>query len=105
MDQALIPTAEPLAGVLDVLDPNSRRGFFAYGYGDAEPVSPPGLRFSPLYGEHAMLTGSAKVDLKQDDFIFFRPKESEGAFLQYGDIAVYDGGEIVRRWPTFPVAA
>ncbi|QUD89453.1 alanine racemase [Phenylobacterium montanum] len=105
MDQALIPTLEPLAGALDVLDPNSRRGFFAYGYGDAEPVSPPGLKFSPLYGERAMLTGSARVALNQDDFIFFRPKESEGTFLQYGDLAVYDGGEIVGRWPTFPVAA
>ncbi|HEY2661186.1 MAG TPA: alanine racemase [Caulobacteraceae bacterium] len=105
MEQALIPTIEPLAGVLNVLDPNSRQGFFAYGYGDADPVSPPGLRFSPLYGDRAMLTGSAKVDLKQDDFIFFRPKESEGVFLQFGDIAVYDGGEIVGHWPTFPIAA
>jgi D-serine deaminase-like pyridoxal phosphate-dependent protein len=52
-----------------------------------------------------MLTGSARVDLKQDDFIFFRPRESEGVFLQFGDLAVYDGGEIVARWPTFPVAA
>ncbi len=106
LDQALIPTIESLAGTLDVLDPNSRRGFFAYGgYGDAEPVSPAGLEFSPLYGGRAMLTGSAKVDLKQDDFIFFRPRESEGVFLQFGDLAVYDGGEIVARWPTFPVAA
>jgi len=105
MDQALIPTLEGAAGVLDWLDPNSRRGYFSYGYGDAEPVSPPGLRFSSLYGERAMLTSSAKVDLKEDDFIFFRPTESEGVFLQYGDLAVYDGGEIVDRWPTFPVAA
>ena len=52
-----------------------------------------------------MLTSSAKVDLKEDDYIFFRPTESEGVFLQYGDLAAYDGGEIVGRWPTFPVAA
>ncbi|MGZ5932688.1 MAG: alanine racemase [Rhizomicrobium sp.] len=106
MDQSLIPTIESLAGVLDVIDPNSRKAFFAYGgYGDAEPVSPAGLEFSPLYGGRAMLTGSARVELKQDDFIFFRPRESEGVFLQFGDLAVYDGGEIVARWPTFPVAA
>src|SRR5579871_456081 len=106
IDQALIPTLEPLAGVLDLVDPNSRRAFFAYGgYGDAEPVSPPGLEFSSLYGRRAMLTGSRRVALKQDDFIFFRPRESEGVFLQFGDLAVYDGGEIVARWPTFPVAA
>jgi D-serine deaminase-like pyridoxal phosphate-dependent protein len=68
-------------------------------------VSPPGLAFSPLYGGRSMLTGSDKVDLHPDDFIFFRPRESEGVFLQFGDIAVYDGAEIADRWPTFPVAA
>ena len=105
MDQALIPTAEGAAGLLNALDPNSRRGYFAYGYGDADPVSPPGVRFSRLYGDRAMLTSSARVDLREDDFLFFRPAESEGVFLQYGDLAVYDGGEIVERWPTFPVQA
>jgi D-serine deaminase-like pyridoxal phosphate-dependent protein len=105
MDQALIPTLEGAAAMLNWFDPNSRRAYFTYGYGDAEPVSPPGLRFSTLYGERAMLTSSAGVDLKEDDFIFFRPTESEGVLLQYGDLAVYDGGEIAARWPTFPVAA
>ncbi len=106
MDQALVPDIERFAGLINGLNPNSRRGFFAYGgYGDAEPVSPPGLAFSPLYGGRSMLTGSDKVDLYQDDFIFFRPRESEGVFLQFGDLAVYDGAEITERWPTFPVAA
>ncbi len=106
MGQALVPDIERFAGLLNGLNPNSRRGFFAYGgYGDAEPVSPPGLSFSPLYGGRSMLTGSDNVDLYQDDFIFFRPRESEGVFLQFGDLAVYDGSEIAERWPTFPVAA
>jgi D-serine deaminase-like pyridoxal phosphate-dependent protein len=106
IDQALVPDIEGFADLINRLDPNSRRGFFAYGgYGDAEPVSPPGLTFSRLYGGRSMLTGSSKVDLYQDDFIFFRPRESEGVFLQFGDIAVYDGAEITERWPTFPVAA
>ena len=106
LDPARIPTIESLSGLIAAIDPNSRKAFFAYGgYGDAEPVSPPGLEFSSLYGGRAMLTGSSRVDLKQDDFIFFRPRESEGTFLQFGDLAIYDGGEIVARWPTFPVAA
>lgn len=105
-DPALIPSIEPLAESLSRLNPNSRRGVFVYGgYGDAEPVSPPGLAFSPLYGGRSMLMASDKVDLSPDDFVFFRPRESEGVFLQYGDIAVYDGAEIADRWPTFPVAA
>jgi D-serine deaminase-like pyridoxal phosphate-dependent protein len=106
MDPALIPGIEPLAQSLGRLNPNTRRGVFVYGgYGDAEPVSPPGLAFSPLYGGRSMLMASDKVDLCPDDFVFFRPRESEGVFLQYADIAVYDVGEIVDRWPTFPVAA
>ena len=43
--------------------------------------------------------------LAEDDFVFLRPTESEGVFLQFGDIAVYDGAEIADWWPTFPVHA
>ena len=106
MQQALIPGIEAHAEALAALDPNSRRGVFLYGgYGDAEPVSPPGLGFSPLFGGRSMLSGSEKVEIAQDDMVFLRPRESEGVLLQYGDIAVFDGGEIVDRWPTFPVHA
>jgi D-serine deaminase-like pyridoxal phosphate-dependent protein len=52
-----------------------------------------------------MLEGSAKVELAQDDFVFLRPTESEGVFLQFGDILVYDGQDITTRWPTFPIHA
>ena len=106
MDPALFPGREWLAGAYQRLDPNTRRGFFLYGgYGDARPVSPPGLRFSRHYGGRAMLEGSARVDLGVDDFVFLRPTESEGVFLQFGDIAVYDGAEISAWWPTFRVHA
>ncbi|MHB8528330.1 MAG: alanine racemase, partial [Caulobacteraceae bacterium] len=106
MDPALIPRLERLAADLETLDPNTGRGFFLYGgYGDARVASPPGLSFSPLYGGRAMLTGSTKVELDEDDFVFMRPTESEGVLLQFGDIAVYDGEEITERWPTFRVAA
>ncbi|HLZ83671.1 MAG TPA: alanine racemase [Caulobacteraceae bacterium] len=106
MDPALFPGREDLAEAFNTLDPNGRRGFFLYGgYGDARPVSPPGLRFSPIWGGRGMLEGSAKVTLAQDDFVFMRPTESEGVFLQFGDIAVYDGAEISAWWPTFPIHA
>jgi D-serine deaminase-like pyridoxal phosphate-dependent protein len=45
------------------------------------------------------------VDLAQDDFVFMRPTESEGVFLQFGDIAVYDGQDISAWWPTFRIHA
>ncbi len=106
MDPALFPRRESLTAAINRLDPNSRRGFFLYGgYGDARPVSPPGLRFSTIYGGRAMLAGSARVELAQDDFVFMRPTESEGVFLQFGDIAVFDGREISAWWPTFRIHA
>jgi len=106
MDPAVFPGRESLTAVFNTLDPNSRRGFFLYGgYGDARPVSPPGLRFSRIWGGRGMLEGSARVALPQDDFVFMRPTESEGVFLQFGDIAVYDGEEISAWWPTFPIHA
>ena len=106
MDPAIFPRREALSAAYHALDPNSRRGFFLYGgYGDARPVSPPGLRFSAIYGGRAMLAGSAKVELAQDDFVFMRPTESEGVFLQFGDIAVYDGADISAWWPTFRIHA
>lgn len=106
MDPAIFPRRENLTSAYNALDPNSRRGFFLYGgYGDARPVSPPGVRFSRIWGGRGMLEGSEKVELAQDDFVFLRPTESEGVFLQFGDIAVYDGEEISAWWPTFPAHA
>jgi D-serine deaminase-like pyridoxal phosphate-dependent protein len=106
MDPAVFPRRETLGAAYRQLDPNSARGFFLYGgYGDAKPVSPPGVRFSPIWGGRGMLEGSAKVILAEDDFVFLRPTESEGVFLQFGDIAVYDGEAISDSWPTFPVHA
>ena len=106
MDPAIFPRREALTAAYHALDPNSRRGFFLYGgYGDAKPVSPPGLRFSAIYGGRAMLAGSDRVELAQDDFVFMRPTESEGVFLQFGDIAVYDGRDISAWWPTFRIHA
>jgi D-serine deaminase-like pyridoxal phosphate-dependent protein len=106
MHPALIPNLEGYAGALSWLNRDSQRGFFVYGgYGDADPVSPAGLSFNPLFGGRSMLMASAKVALEQDDLVFFRPRESEGVFLQYGDLVVYEDGEITDRWPTFAVAA
>jgi D-serine deaminase-like pyridoxal phosphate-dependent protein len=106
MNPAVFPRREHLAGAYHRLDPNSARGFFLYGgYGDARPVSPPGVRFSAIWGGRGMLEGSARVTLAEDDFVFMRPTESEGVFLQFGDIAVYDGAEIGDWWPTFPIHA
>ena len=48
-----------------------------------------------------MLNGSRNINLEPDDWIFFRPTQSEFVFLQFGDIAVYEQGRISQRWPVF----
>ena len=104
-----VPGLEPLAGAMAWLNPNREKAFFIYGgYWKAVPESPPGLSINPIYGHSTnqeMLNGSASVGLHQDDWVFLRPTQSEQVFLQFGDIAVYDGGEIVDRWPVFTQGA
>ncbi|MCW8194847.1 DSD1 family PLP-dependent enzyme [Proteobacteria bacterium 005FR1] len=86
-------------------NPDEQRQFFIYGgYWKAKPVSPEGLQTNPVFGHSTnqeMYQGPNHIDLKPDDWIFFRPTQSEFVFLQFGDIAVYDEGEIVERWPVF----
>lgn len=94
----------PVAGHLQRLwNPNRERSFFVYGgYWKARPVSPPGLSTNPLYGHSSnqeMLNGSSAVALGVDDYVFYRPTQSEFVMLQFGDIAAVRGGEIVDFWP------
>ncbi len=109
LPQAQIPALESITGLRRFMDPNTARAFFIHGgHWLAKPVSPPGLQFSDLYGRSSnqeLLTGSASVPLQPDDYVFFRPTQSEAVLLQFGDIAVYESGSIVERWPTFPVSA
>jgi len=83
-------------------DPNRARTFFVYGgYWKAEPVSPPGLATHGIYGRSTnqeMLNGSAAVDLEVDDFVFFRPTQSEFVMLQFGDIMAVRNGRIEETW-------
>jgi D-serine deaminase-like pyridoxal phosphate-dependent protein len=107
-NQAL-PGVEAFSGAMHWWDRNTTRGFFIHGgHWLAKPVSPPGLDYSNLFGRSSnqeLLTGSNRIELKPDDTVFLRPDQSEALFLQFGDIAVYDGGEIAERWPTLPISA
>lgn len=104
-----LPGVEALSGAMHWWDRNSERGFFIHGgHWLAKPVSPPGLQYSKLFGRSSnqeLLTGSANIALKPDDTVFLRPDQSEALFLQFGDIAVYDGDEIAETWPTLPISA
>ena len=74
----------------------------------ADPVDPPGLEYNSTFGRSSnqeMLNGGPELEIAADEFVFLRPHQSEAVFLQFGDIAVYEDGEIVGRWPVFPASA
>lgn len=104
-----LPGIEALSPAMHWLDRNARQGFFIHGgHWLARPVSPPGLSYSSLMGRSSnqeLLLGSSRVALQPDDLVFLRPDQSEALFLQFGDIAVFDGETIAETWPTLPVSA
>jgi D-serine deaminase-like pyridoxal phosphate-dependent protein len=106
---APIPGLEPLAGLTAWHDPNQRRAFFIQGgHWLAEPVSPPCLSLSSLYGRSSnqeRWAGSVSVPLHPDDWVFFRPTQSEAVLLQFGPLVAFDGRDATGRWPVFPMSA
>jgi D-serine deaminase-like pyridoxal phosphate-dependent protein len=104
MDTLDIPGID-LGGVQSAWNPNRARTFFTYGgFWKATPESPQGLANNPLFGRSTnqeMLNGSRSISLEPDDWVFLRPNQSEFVFLQFGDIAVFEGGKIVAHWPVF----
>jgi D-serine deaminase-like pyridoxal phosphate-dependent protein len=71
-------------------------------------VDPPGLQYNAIFGRSSnqeMLNGGAQLKIAPDDFVFLRPHQSEALFMQFGDIAVYEDGAIIDRWPVFPASA
>lgn len=106
---ARVPGIESLDGLSAWFNPNRQQAFFIYGgYWKAEPESPKGLLTNPVFGRSTnqeMLNGSASIDLRPDDWVFLRPRQSEHVFLQFGDIAIYDSGQITDFWPVFSQGA
>lgn len=104
-----LPGFEWLTAPRRFMDANTERAVFIHGgHWLAKPESPPGLQYSDLYGRSSnqeLLTGSASIDLRPDDFVFLRPTQSEAVLLQFGDLLIYDGEKIVEKWPTFAVSA
>ncbi len=109
LDRVELPVLEQLSGVLSLWDANAQRAFFIYGgHWLARPESPPGLQYNSIFGRSSnqeLLTGSARVTLAPDDYVFFRPLQSEAVFLQFGPIALYEDGAITGAVETFPVSA
>ena len=97
---------QPVGPAWAAWDRNRRRTFFIYGgLWMAQLESPPGLRDNQLYGRstnQAILNGSPRVTLRVDDYVFFRPTQSEKVLLEFGDILAVRGGRVEARWPVLP---
>ncbi len=109
MGDTRMPGIEFADKPLRVWDENLDNTVFIYGgHWLASPVDPPGLQYNAIFGRSSnqeMLNGGAQLQIAPDDFVFLRPHQSEALFMQFGDIAVYDDGAIIDRWPVFPASA
>lgn len=107
--QTRMPGLEFADRVKRAIDPGSAQTFFIHGgHWLATPVDPPNLTYNKIFGRSSnqeMLNGPATTRLTPDDFVFLRPSQSEAVFLQFGDCAVYQDGQIVDWWPVFDVSA
>ncbi|PAU81829.1 hypothetical protein CK501_01365 [Halovibrio salipaludis] len=104
-----IPGLEWASALGRRLRPKTASALFIHGGNwQADPVDPPGLHYNRLLGRSSnqeMLNGDRRLAIQPDEFVFFRPHQSEAVFLQFGDIAVYEDGAIVDWWPVLPPSA
>jgi D-serine deaminase-like pyridoxal phosphate-dependent protein len=100
----MLPGPDWLSRLIGRLQPGARQTLFIYGGNwHAEPVDAR-LKDNALYGQsanQAILNGPKDMTLHPDDHVFWRPRESEAVFLQFGDILAIRNSEIVERWPVF----
>jgi D-serine deaminase-like pyridoxal phosphate-dependent protein len=110
MESFRLPTGvEWISRAAATWDTNQARALAIHGgHWLADPVSPPGVKPSGLYGASSnqqVMVASSSTPLAVDDWVFLRPRQSEAVFLQFGDIAVFDGQRISERWPVFSASA
>lgn len=101
--------AEAISTFARAWDVNQRRALAIHGgHWLADPVSPPGVSPSGLYGPSSnqqVMVCSPGTAIAAGDWLFLRPRQSEAVFLQFGAILVVDGGKPVAHWPVFPASA
>jgi D-serine deaminase-like pyridoxal phosphate-dependent protein len=100
-----LPMAKTLSKLMHQIGLLPRKACFIYG-GNwlATPCYPANSKRANILGHSSnqeMYELKSSDNIKVDDFMFFRPTQSEAVFLQFGEIAVYDDGKIVDWWPVF----
>lgn len=100
-----LPMAAGLSALLRTFGLLPRKACFIYG-GNwlAKPVWPRGAQRDNSFGHSSnqeMYDLPNTADIAVDDFMFFRPTQSEAVFLQFGDIVLVDRDAVVETWPVF----
>ncbi len=105
---ARVPFLEWASRAWAAVDPNRQVTYFVFGGGwMAKPVSPAGLSDNPVYGfstNQAMLNGSERTGLQPDDWVFFRPTQSERLVQEFGALRLVRGGRLDGMWGVLPFA-
>lgn len=100
-----IPMLKGISKLMHKVGLLPKKACFIYG-GNwlASPCFPEEAKRSNLLGHSSnqeMYELKDDSPIKMDDYLFFRPSQSEAVFLQFGEIAVYDEGSIIDWWSIF----
>lgn len=102
-----IPDAPLLSRLLRFIGQLPKEGCYIYG-GNwlATPCYPNGAHISHVLGHSSnqeFYELPKKTQLMPDDYMFFRPTQSEAILLHFGDLAIYEDGVIKEWWPVMSV--
>lgn len=100
-----IPMLKGVSKFLNTVGLLPKQACFIYG-GNwlASPCFPFDSKRSNILGHSSnqeMYELAQDHSLKMDDYLFFRPTQSEAVFLQFGEVAVFEEGSIIDWWPIF----
>ncbi|MBM9579483.1 alanine racemase [Leptospira sp. 201903070] len=100
-----IPFLESFSFLFPLWDPNQELTYFTYGGAfSAKKESPSGLQDNSLFGtstNQGILNGSFLTGLFPNDFVFFRPTQSEKVMSELGEIYLVRKGKLSGKWKTF----
>ncbi|MBM9546952.1 alanine racemase [Leptospira sp. 201903074] len=105
LEGTTIPFLESISFLFPLWNPNLQLTYFTYGGAYlAKKESPKGLFDNSLYGastNQGILNGSRKTDLQPDDYVFYRPTQSEKVMAEMGEVVLLRKGKIIGTWKCF----
>ncbi|MCW7493584.1 alanine racemase [Leptospira sp. 2 VSF19] len=105
LEGTTIPFLESISFLFPLWDPNLQVTYFIYGGAYlAIKESPQGLFDNSLYGvstNQGILNGSLATGLNPDDYVFFRPTQSEKVMAEMGEVVLFRKGKMIGTWKCF----